>query len=174
MADWSLQTFAPEETERFGRLLGETAEVPGLILLRGDLGAGKTCLTRGIARGLGVPDDEPVTSPTYTLMQHYRGRCDLWHFDLYRLHGDEAAEEIGFFEQLQQPGLVVAEWPERLDSLFPEALTVEIVVLDEESRKLRCTAQSGAGVCWIARLEALWPCGCAAAPAASQPPEKSF
>ena len=91
MRDWRLQTASPAETRELGRMLGALISGPVTILLTGDLGAGKTCLVQGLARGLGVPVDEPVTSPTFTLMNLYQGRLALCHFDLYRL---ASAEEI--------------------------------------------------------------------------------
>ena len=109
----------PEETRRLGELLGAAA-VPGLVLaLTGELGAGKTCLTQGVAKGLGVPEDLPVVSPTYTLVNEYPARVPLYHLDLYRLDGDEFVES-GLDEYFFRDGVTVVEWAERADDYLPE------------------------------------------------------
>ena len=104
-----IQTFSAEETLSVGRRIGRFL-TPGMILgLCGDLGAGKTCLVKGIAEGLGIAP-ETVTSPTFTLVaEHYRGRVPLYHIDLYRLEGLEG-EELGYEEYLFGQGVTVIEW----------------------------------------------------------------
>lgn len=131
---------SPEETEALGRRLGEILEPPALLLLRGDLGSGKTCFVRGLARGLGVPDDEPVTSPTYALMHHYQGRHDLYHFDLYRLCGWADLAEIGFDECIAAEKITVVEWSERADGVELEGLQISFTLQKEESRLIEMTA----------------------------------
>jgi tRNA threonylcarbamoyladenosine biosynthesis protein TsaE len=106
---------------RLARRLG-----PGsVVALRGGLGAGKTCLAKGIARGLGI--DEPVTSPTYTIVSEYQGRLPLYHIDAYRLEGDEDFENLGGKELLFGEGVSVIEWSERIPRSLPEdAVFVDI------------------------------------------------
>lgn len=110
-----LTTGSTEETEEVGRLLGAAIVGPLVVTLTGDLGSGKTCFARGLARGLGVDEAYPVTSPTYTLVNEYPGRLPLFHLDLYRLAGGEELEEIGYRDLLRQGGVIVVEWPERSD-----------------------------------------------------------
>ena len=111
MLDWFTLTRSEEETLRLGMLIGRLIEQPTLILLQGDLGAGKTVLARGIARGLGVPETTPITSPTFTLMNHYTARLDLYHFDLYRLSDPDELIELGFDEFAHGSGVSLVEWP---------------------------------------------------------------
>lgn len=136
MRDWSIATAGAAETETLGRLLGDLLVPPALLLLCGGLGAGKTCFTRGLARGLGLPEDEAVTSPTYTLMNHYVGRCELFHFDLYRLAGPADLDEIGFDETLQGGGVVVVEWSERTGLRDLGGLRVTFLPAGDEDRRL--------------------------------------
>jgi len=133
-------TTSPEETEDLGRRFGERLSPPALLLLRGDLGAGKTCFVRGLARGLGVPADEPVTGPTYALMHHYQGRHDLYHFDLYRLSGGADLHEIGFDEYVESEKIVVVEWSERAAGAGLEGLEISFYLRDENGRSIEVAA----------------------------------
>lgn len=145
-------TTSPEETEALGRRLGEILEPPALLLLRGDLGTGKTCFVRGLARGLGVAADEPVTSPTYALMHHYQGRYDLYHFDLYRLSGWADLDEIGFDEYLAAKKIIVIEWSERADGVELEGVQISFSLHDEESRVIAITAATEKDMQLLLRL----------------------
>lgn len=123
-----LATTATEaETAALGRRLAARLAPDGVLLLSGDLGAGKTVLTRGVAAGLGVPPEE-VQSPTYTLVREHRAPSGqrLVHLDLYRLEPEEAAE-LGLDEVLAAPGVKVVEWAERLGFAPPGALALELV-----------------------------------------------
>jgi tRNA threonylcarbamoyladenosine biosynthesis protein TsaE len=113
-----IQTSTPEETQAVGRLLGEQARTGDVFLLCGPLGAGKTCLTQGIAWGLEVK--EYARSPTFVLMTRYRGRLTLYHFDLYRINTSLDAWDLGLDEQLFGDGACVVEWAERAEEVFPE------------------------------------------------------
>lgn len=137
MTELRVKTASEEETSALGRLVGELLESPSLILLQGNLGAGKTVLARGIARGLGVPEDVPITSPTFTLMNHYQARLDLYHFDLYRLGEPEELIELGFDEFAHGSGVTLVEWPERLEGSCFNHLRVELVRHGELQRELR-------------------------------------
>ena len=108
-----------QETFDFGLELGKKA-VPGqVICLDGDLGTGKTVLTKGIAAGVGV--DEPVVSPTFTIVQIYeQGRIPLYHFDVYRIDDPDEMEEIGYREYFYGKGLTIIEWSELIEDILPE------------------------------------------------------
>ena len=113
-----LITHSADETFELGRRFGETLQPGDIILLRGDLGAGKSVLARGLARGLGI--DCPMPSPTFTLMQPYEGRIPFYHFDLYRLDDPEEFYEAGLEEYAFGSGAAVIEWPDCAD-LAPES-----------------------------------------------------
>jgi tRNA threonylcarbamoyladenosine biosynthesis protein TsaE len=127
---------SPEETERIGLEIARSLPVPGVVLLRGSLGTGKTTLTRGIARGLGVSDPSLVNSPSFTLINVYHGRCPIYHVDLYRLDGERDLYSIGLDDFLGCEGVTIIEWSERLPSEFPNATVVEIEDRGEEQRVL--------------------------------------
>lgn len=119
-------TCSPEQTEAVGETLGAACKGGEIILLSGDLGAGKTCLTRGIARGLQISTGE-ITSPTFTLMAIHHGRLPLYHIDLYRIEDAEEIGHLALFEQVEGPGVIVVEWPEQGGSHVPAAgLTLHI------------------------------------------------
>jgi len=117
-----------EELLAFGRSLGEDAAAGDVICLSGPLGAGKTTLTQAIAAGLGVPADQPVTSPTFAIIHEYQGRLPLYHLDLYRLSGEEEELlDLGIEDYLYGEGVCVIEWPDRLGRLLPpERLDVRL------------------------------------------------
>jgi len=129
---------SPTETFCIGRLLGEGLTGGDCVALTGELGAGKTCLTQGIAAGLGVPDCYVVTSPTFTLINEYPGKdTSLYHLDVYRLKGSADLEEIGFQEYLVSDGVMVVEWAEKVSDAIPdEALRVELSYVDETMRRI--------------------------------------
>lgn len=119
MADYlSITTASPEETRAVGRILGEQGKPGDVFLLTGPLGAGKTCLTQGIAWGLGV--SEYARSPTFVIMTRYRGRLTLYHFDLYRINDPLEAWDLGLDEQLFGDGVCVVEWADRAAEVFPD------------------------------------------------------
>lgn len=154
MRTWSLTTACAAETRALGEALGALVTEPLIIGLRGDLGTGKTCLTQGLARGLGVPEEEPVTSPSYTLMNHYSGRLELHHFDLYRLAGPEDLVDLGFDDYLQGPGVVVVEWSERAVGLETEGLSIRFAHAGEEERRIDFAAAGRVAEGLLARLAA--------------------
>lgn len=113
------ETFSPEETFRLGQKLGEQARPGEVYTLTGDLGVGKTVLTQGIARGLGVED--VVCSPTFTIVQVYEeGRMPFYHFDVYRIGDVEEMEEIGYEDYFYGQGLTIIEWAELIQEILPE------------------------------------------------------
>ena len=133
---FSVITSSTEQTEEVGRVLGTMLEAGDLICLFGDLGAGKTHFSYGVARGLQV-QDQYVTSPTFTFVNIYQGRIPLYHIDLYRLKDPSELESIGFEEYLDSDGATVIEWAERAEEELPEEkLNVYISDVSENSREL--------------------------------------
>ncbi len=133
--DEPIVTRSEAETAAAGRALASGLAEGGVVLLVGDLGAGKTSFVRGMAAGLGLDPDE-VSSPTFTLVQVYRGRQTLYHADLYRLEGAEPSD-LGLEELASEPGAVVAiEWAEKLGQPFPNAIVVEIEDLGDDARAI--------------------------------------
>ena len=128
-------TTSEPETEALGRNLAHQAGPHGLILLFGDLGAGKTAFVRGLADGIGADPDD-VSSPTFTVMQEYRGRTILRHVDLYRLASGFDVDELAL-DELALDALVAVEWAERLDDVPADAWVVRIAIGDEDERTIR-------------------------------------
>jgi tRNA threonylcarbamoyladenosine biosynthesis protein TsaE len=130
---------SPAETEALGRRLGEVAHAGDLICLWGELGAGKTQLTKGIARGLRI--DETVNSPTFVLMSEYAGRLPLFHVDLYRLADASDALAGGVVDDRQADGVTVVEWPDRLGVVLPaERIDVRIDGTGDDVRTISLVA----------------------------------
>lgn len=116
---YSIMTHSPEETEALGRRLGAAA-FPGTVMaLWGDLGAGKTALTRGIARGMGIT--HPVASPTFTIVHQMPGPMTLYHMDLYRLADADEVAQAGLEDMWYADGVSVIEWPVRAEDILPES-----------------------------------------------------
>lgn len=114
-----------EDTERFGYRLGSVLEGGDIVCLTGDLGAGKTTLTKSIAKGLDVKDY--VTSPTFALINEYKGRVPIYHFDVYRLEGIEDVIDLGFEEYFYSKGVTIIEWGNKIEKFLPEdILTIEL------------------------------------------------
>ncbi len=154
-----IRSDSPEETFRLGRILGGFLRGTECLCLSGELGAGKTLLTQGIAAGVGVPD-RYVTSPTFILRHEYAGRYLLYHFDLYRLQSPQDLEGLGL-EECWGQGVVVIEWAERAKGSLPEdRIEVVIAILDERSRRFQFAASTPAGEEVVGKLQAAWPrCG---------------
>ena len=128
-------TNSPEETEKVGAALGKILNPGAILAYRGDLGAGKTAFTRGLARGLGYL--EPVTSPTYTIVNEYLGgRLPLFHFDMYRLASSDDLWDIGWEDYLERGGVCAVEWSENVDDAMENAVYVTIEKLGEDSRRI--------------------------------------
>ena len=128
-------TKSPAETETIGAALGKLLPAGTVIAYRGDLGAGKTAFTRGLARGLGCTDI--VTSPTYTIVNEYPGgRLPLFHFDMYRLRSSDDLWDIGWEDYLDRNGICAVEWSENVDDAMEDALYITIEKLGEETRRI--------------------------------------
>ncbi len=132
-------TRSAEETASLGRTIGRRLARPLILFLYGELGSGKTALAQGVARGLGVPEDCPVTSPTYTLINEYTGRLPFFHVDLYRLPSPVDVEEIGLAEIFERQVVTAVEWPERLHSADHPAsrLDIHLEVTGDSTRTVR-------------------------------------
>ena len=128
-------TNSPRETEAVGEKLAQTLRPGTVIAYCGDLGAGKTAFTRGLARGLGCA--ESVTSPTYTIVNEYlSGRLPLFHFDMYRLRSAEDLWDIGWEDYLDRGGVCAVEWSENVTEAMENALWVRIEKIGDESRRI--------------------------------------
>ncbi len=128
-------TNSPEETEALGAALAKRLQPGTVIAYRGDLGAGKTAFTRGLARGLGVT--ERVTSPTYTIVNEYTGgRMPLFHFDMYRLGSSEELFDIGWEDYLERGGVCAVEWSENVWDALEDPVVITVYRLGEDTRKI--------------------------------------
>jgi tRNA threonylcarbamoyladenosine biosynthesis protein TsaE len=129
------ETHSDEETRALGRALAAELPANGLVLLIGDLGAGKTTLTKGIAEGLGAAGADDVSSPTFTLIHEYGNPVKMYHIDLYRLDTIEQVSGLGLDELLDSPALVIMEWAERFPSLLPaERVEIRLTHLGGDNR----------------------------------------
>ena len=129
-----------QETEALGEALGKQLRPGSLIAYYGDLGAGKTAFTRGLARGLGISDR--VTSPTYNIVNEYPGLIPLFHFDMYRLESSEDLFDIGWEDYLVRGGVIAVEWSERVEDALEDALVIDIRK-DPEDNDSRCITVKG-------------------------------
>ena len=128
-------TNSPAQTEAVGAALGKILKPGTIIAYRGDLGAGKTAFTRGLARGLG--SSEMVTSPTYTIVNEYLGgRCPLFHFDMYRLASSDDLWDIGWEDYLDRNGVCAVEWSENVEDALEDPIIITIEKLGEDSRRI--------------------------------------
>ena len=128
-------TNSPDQTEAVGAALARVLQAGTVLAYRGDLGAGKTAFTRGLARGLGCRD--MVTSPTYTTVNEYLGgRLPLFHFDMYRLASSDDLWDIGWEDYLERGGICAVEWSENVDDAMEDAIYVTIEKLGEDSRRI--------------------------------------
>jgi tRNA threonylcarbamoyladenosine biosynthesis protein TsaE len=144
-----LATRSQAASEALGEALAPLLEAGDVLLLSGDLGAGKTQLTKGIARGLSVA--EPVTSPTFNILLVHEGRIPLFHFDLYRLESAEQLEDIDYWGTLESGGVSVVEWGDRFPEALPaDGVDVRISITGDDSRDLTLTALGPRGASLVA------------------------
>jgi tRNA threonylcarbamoyladenosine biosynthesis protein TsaE len=131
------ETHSDEETQALGRQLAEMLPERGVILLIGELGAGKTTLAKGIVEGRGVARAEDVSSPTFTLMHEYGQPVRVYHIDLYRLNMIDEARRLGLEDLFEQPALVLLEWGERFPELLPDQrIEIRLSHKGEENRQI--------------------------------------
>ena len=141
MLTLQLTTHSSDETEQLGARLGSLLQPGSFVALRGDLGGGKTCFTRGLVASLVPQSAHLVSSPTYAIMNCYPGNNPVYHFDFYRLTGDDDIAELGFEEFFYGDGVCVAEWSERLIELKPaDVLTVLFEYAGNDQRLITITS----------------------------------
>lgn len=121
LGEGGVRVDSPEAMIALGREIGSGLEAGAVLALQGDLGAGKTHFTKGLAEGLGCSSE--VTSPTFTLVHEYHGgRLPLYHFDFYRMESEDEVLRVGWDEYLDEEGVLVIEWPDKFPGLMPEAV----------------------------------------------------
>lgn len=135
----TIHTHSAEQTRQLGATLAQVLQPGDILWLRGELGAGKTTLAQGIARGLGV--NEPVLSPTFTLIREHRGRLPFFHADAYRLEGAEQAADLGLQDYFERGGVFAIEWAEHIaDALPDERLEVLLEGGMDDNRRITLMA----------------------------------
>jgi tRNA threonylcarbamoyladenosine biosynthesis protein TsaE len=138
---FSVITTNQEQTWQIGEMLGSRLEAGDTVCLYGDLGAGKTSFSYGIALGLEV-EEQYITSPTFTFVNEYQGRVPLYHIDLYRLKDPDELENIGFEEYLDSDGVTVIEWAEKAEDVLPrECLSIYLSYVNDNSREIGFLAE---------------------------------
>jgi len=147
---------SPEETRRLGEAIGRTLTAGSIVALSGDLGAGKTTLAQGIARGLDIPETFAITSPTFTLVNEYPGRLTLYHVDLYRLGGAADLETLGYEEFFFADGVTVVEWAEKISDILDEGcIFIELRYIDAGRRHIGLRAAAAI----VRRVDDIWKGG---------------
>ncbi len=152
---YTLKLTSPNEScsLKLGAKIGEQVEAGDVLALWGELGSGKTLFARGIARGMRVPPQVPITSPTFTIINEYEGRLRLYHLDLYRLTTLDELETLPWREVIFGAGVAVIEWPDRMGGLLPDKrwdITFEF--LDDDRRSITLAAHGGREQARLARL----------------------
>ena len=139
---WETEVTDENLTRSLGEAIGRILTPGDIVTLTGNLGSGKTVFTQGVAKGAGVSENAYVTSPTYTLVNHYPGRIDFYHMDLYRIPPPVDLADLGFDDVLCSHGVCVVEWPDRLPSGYlleaKTHLAVHIIVTGLNSRRIEC------------------------------------
>ncbi len=149
-----ITTHSADETRQLGRKIGRLANQPLIIALIGDLGSGKTAFVQGLAKGLDVPVEYYITSPTFTLINEYPGRLPLIHADLYRLETAQDLEDIGLDELIYDQGVLAIEWADKLvHNLSGDYLIVQFEIIDDDCRKINLIAYGHNGINLIKALE---------------------
>ncbi|KAF0154397.1 MAG: ATP-binding protein [Syntrophaceae bacterium] len=135
MALVEIESESAEQTFAIGFAVGEKAGEGDIFALSGELGAGKTCFTGGLARGLGVGESYTITSPTFTLINEYPGRYRFYHFDVYRLNRIGELDDLGYDEYVSGKGVVAIEWAEKIaNALPPDVISIKFMYVDENKR----------------------------------------
>jgi len=148
-----LSSHSAEQTMDLGRLVAQHLLPGDILAFWGDLGAGKTCLIQGICRGLGVPEDVYITSPTFVIMNSYKGRIPVYHFDFYRLSCQDEVMDLGYEEFFFSRGICMIEWADRAENLISEEyFSILMQIVSPTERKIEMTAY---GVSYKKRLSEL-------------------
>jgi tRNA threonylcarbamoyladenosine biosynthesis protein TsaE len=139
---FELRTYNEGETRKLGEIIGRNLDPGDIVALIGDLGAGKTCMTKGLAKSLGVSDQYEITSPTFTIINEYPGIMTFWHVDVYRLESSRDMIDAGFEDLFSSSGVVVIEWAEKiLDILPPNTLFITFEYVDDTTRVVRISGR---------------------------------
>ena len=137
-----LYSKSPSETIRIGKTIGSSLQAGDVVALMGELGAGKTQFIKGLAQGIGVGKSAYVSSPSFTLINEYKGKIPFYHIDLYRLEEEKEAEELGLEEYFYGEGITAIEWADRIPSLLPgELLRVNIHYTGKQTRSIELVAK---------------------------------
>ena len=135
-------TKSPEETILLGKKMGKCLKKGDFIAFTGDLGAGKTTITRGIAENFGNSDN--VTSPTFSIVNEYDGKIPIYHFDMYRINNESDIETTGFYDYQLSQSVYIVEWSENIKSCIPDnAIKIDISYIDENTRKIKIITSAG-------------------------------
>jgi len=154
---WEVITKNPDQTLRLGHVFGKMLPQASMVALIGDLGAGKTLLAKGIAKGLGVEDEREVSSPTFVLVNEYQGRIPIHHVDLYRLQDSVEVEDIGWEEFISGPGVTLVEWAEKVPDLLPkDRIEVYLHWVGAAERKLVFVGKGQAARDLVGHLRKKW------------------
>jgi tRNA threonylcarbamoyladenosine biosynthesis protein TsaE len=159
LQSWQITTGSARETRQLGQLFGGLAEAGLVVLLSGQMGAGKTCFAQGVGTGLGVAPSSPVTSPSYTLLNIHQGRLPFYHFDLYRLTQVDDLADLGYDEYAEGDGLTMVEWADRMTGALSSSIDVAIESLGGEQRKIRFVARDDRGAELLGQLVQKWSGG---------------
>jgi len=144
--DFCILSDSADQTRRLAQKIAADLDSGVVLALTGDLGSGKTCFVQGLARGLQVPEQCPITSPTFTLVNEYSGRLPLFHVDLYRIEDVADIEDLGLDDLLDGEGITAIEWAERIRSMLPEDfMEIHFEILDDERRKITISGYGKAG-----------------------------
>ena len=159
LLSWQTTTGSATETHQLGQLFGSLADAGLVVLLSGQLGAGKTCFAQGVGTGLGVAPSSPVTSPSYTLLNIHQGRFPFYHFDLYRLTQVDDLADLGYDEYAEGDGLTMVEWADRMTGALSSSINVAIESLGGERRKILFVARDDRGAELLDQLVQKWSDG---------------
>ena len=137
MKSFEYTTKSPSQTKKLGKKIAALLKNGDVLALCGDLGTGKTCLSQGLARGLGVDKTVPISSPTYTLVNQYEGDTTVYHLDLYRIKSDDEFYLSGLDEFLNDKAVTIIEWADKHTEVLPdESIWIHLSFIDFETRKI--------------------------------------
>lgn len=149
-----LTTHSLDETQSLGKNIGKMINSGAIFALTGDLGSGKTSFVQGLAKGLDISEKYYITSPTFTLINEYPGRCRLFHVDLYRIENLIDLDELGFYDILASDNVTAIEWADRLlDNFASDYIDMKFEILDDQARMINITAYGGEHINLIKNLE---------------------
>ncbi len=134
-------THSAEETQELGKKLGSSLKKGDMVALFGELGSGKTTIIQGITSGLGVSKDIYVNSPSFVILKQYQGRFPVYHFDLYRLNGFRELTEVGYPDLLDNKGVVLIEWAEKIEEYLERYIKIEMEYIGPNERKIIIKSQ---------------------------------